>query len=262
MSVPSADFCQEYTRHRANEGRALSGKQLRSLPYLREGALARQWAVRARTFETFMNRILEPLAAHGPIHLLDLGAGNGWLSHRVAGYGNDVVAVDIRDDDVDGLGAAADLASDASAPFQRVKASFDNLPFDDNRFNLVVFNASLHYATDLARALTEASRVTRSGGCVAVLDSPFYRSDQDGRDMVAEKWAEGHARFGSSAEVLLTQNFVEYLTPERLAEAQPGISWMRHRVGYPLWYEMRPLLARLKGRRKPSRFDLWTARVP
>ena len=38
--------------------------------------------------------------------------------------------------------------------------------------------------------------------------------------------------------------------------------WRRHRVLYPLWYELRPLVARLKRRRRPSRFDLWTARVP
>jgi len=261
MSIPSVDFRREYARHRASEGRALRGEQLRSLPYLAEGVCARQWTVRARSFEAFVDRVLRPMSSVGPIDLLDLGAGNGWLCHRVATYGHRAIAIDIRDDEIDGLGAAADFLSDAAAPFQRVKASFDTLPFHDDCFDIVLFNASLHYATDLRRALTEASRVTRSGGCVAVLDSPFYRCDQDGRDMVAEKIAQGHSRFGACADVLLTQNFIEYLTPERLAAAQPSLSWTRHPVKYPLWYEMRPLLARVKGRRKPSRFDLWTACV-
>src|SRR5215472_12026575 len=126
MSVPSLDFRREYARHRASEGRALGGNQLKSLPYLADDALARQWAVRARSFETFVDRVLRPISSNGPIDLLDLGAGNGWLCHRVAACGNRAIAIDIRDDEVDGLGAAADLAGDAAAPFQRVKASFDN----------------------------------------------------------------------------------------------------------------------------------------
>lgn len=261
MSVPSSVFRREYARHRANEGRRLRGDQLRSLPYLSEGALARQWAVRARSFDRFVRRVLKPISAAGPIDLLDLGAGNAWLCHRVAAYGHRAIAIDIRDDEIDGLGAAADLLGDAAAPFQRVKASFDTLPFAQNRFDLVIFNASLHYATDLDCVLTEAVRVTRSGGCIAVLDSPFYRCDRDGRAMVAEKRAEGRSRFGASADVLLTQSFIEYLTPKRLAAAQPSLSWTRHRVTYPLWYELRPLLAWLRGHRRPSRFDIWTARV-
>lgn len=261
MTVPSVDFRRQYANHRAREGRALRGDRLRSLPYLADGPLARQWAVRARSFDTFVDRVLKPMSSRGPIDILDLGAGNGWLCHRVATFGHWAVAVDIRDDDVDGLGAAADLLGDAAA-FGRVKASFDTLPFGDDSFDIALFNASLHYATDLRQALAEALRVTRSGGCVAVLDSPFYRCDRDGRAMVAEKLAEGLSRFGASADALLTQGFIEYLTRARLAAAQPELSWTRRRVAYPLWYEIRPLLAWLSGRRKPSRFDLWTARVP
>jgi hypothetical protein len=57
--------------------------------------------------------------------------------------------------------------------------------------------------------------------------------------------------------------FIEYLTPARLeaASKQLGLVWTRHRVRYPLWYELRPLAARLRGHRTPSRFDLWEAVV-
>jgi SAM-dependent methyltransferase len=261
MNISSGRFYREYARHRAEEGRAFRGEQLRSLPYLRAGPLAQQWAVRARTYEVFARRVLKPMSAK-PLDILDLGAGNGWLCHRIALQGHRAVALDIRDDDIDGLGVAADFFHDTPALFRCVRASFDALPFSDHCFDLVLFNASLHYATDLHHVLVEAARVTRSGGLLAILDTPFYRGESDGQDMVAEKLAEGRMRFGVRADVLLSKNFMEYLTPDRLAAGLRSLSWTRHRVRYPLWYEMRPLLAWLKRKRTPSRFDLWTARAP
>ncbi len=96
-----------------------------------------------------------------------------------------------------------------------------------------------------------------------ILDSPFYESDADGAAMVAEKHRDAKHRFGERAETLLALPFVEYLTRDRLeaASADLGLSWHRHRIRYPLWYEMRPLLAWLRGRRPPSRFDLWECRL-
>ncbi|MCH7473373.1 MAG: hypothetical protein IIA27_01775 [Gemmatimonadetes bacterium] len=58
--------------------------------------------------------------------------------------------------------------------------------------------------------------------------------------------------------------FIEFLTPQRLtkASAHLGMEWHRHRVRYPLWYELRPLVARVRRRRPPSRFDIWVTAVP
>jgi SAM-dependent methyltransferase len=262
MSVPLSDFCHAYAQHRAEEGRAFLGDELRSLPYLETGPLARQWAVRARSYEVFVNRVVKPLADRRPLDVLDLGAGNGWLCRRLAGMGHRAVALDVRDDEVDGLGAAKCFLDDAPGEFACLKASFDGLPFADRLFDLTLFNASLHYATDLCRVLVEAARVTRKDGAIAILDSPFYGRERDGQLMVAEKRKQGAARFGNRAEILLGRNVIEFLTVERLANALVPLSWTCHRARYPLWYEMRPLLAWLRGNRRPSRFDVWTARVP
>ena len=47
---------------------------------------------------------IKPFTAE-PIRVLDVGAGNSWLSHRLASFGHQVVAVDRLDDELDGLGA-------------------------------------------------------------------------------------------------------------------------------------------------------------
>ena len=97
-------FARDYAAHRQAEGRGHSTDELLSLPYLRTGPLARQWSVRARSFEAFRRFAASKAARLGrPLSLLDLGAGNGWLSYRLSLDGHNAIALDIRDDDVDGL---------------------------------------------------------------------------------------------------------------------------------------------------------------
>jgi SAM-dependent methyltransferase len=259
-------FAEDYAAHRQAEGRGYAGEALFALPYVRSGPLARQWAVRACSYDAFMARVVRPSARSlsRPLRLLDLGAGNGWLSYRVALEGSVATALDIRDDDVDGLGAALPFLQRTGGRMRIALAPFDNIPAPDAKFDIAVFNASLHYATDLAAVLKEAARVVRPGGRLAILDSPFYRREADGLAMVAEKAADAPRRFGDRAETLMALPFIEFLTRERLAaaSAEIGVAWQRSRVVYPLWYELRPLTAKLHGKRAPSRFDLWTGVRP
>lgn len=257
-------FGRGYAAQRSEEGRGYEGSDLLALPYLDSGPLAHEWAVRARTFDALLDRVVRPMArqARRPVEIIDLGAGNGWLSSRLAAEGHFCTAIDIRDDCVDGLGAADDLVR--RHPFERRVASFDSLPLPDRGADIAVFNASLHYATHLGAVLCEAARCVRPGGTVAVLDSPFYARAAEGEAMVAEKHRLAKERFGARAEALLALPHIEFMTRDRLAEASalPGLVWHRHRVRYPLWYELRPVMAALRRRRRPSRFDLWTAEVP
>ncbi|MGN6820696.1 MAG: class I SAM-dependent methyltransferase [Sphingomonas sp.] len=257
-----AQFAADYAEHRAAEGRGYAGDALLSLPYLRQGPFAAQWAVRARSFEAFMARVVRPFAAtHGALTMLDLGAGNGWLSYRATLEGHHAIALDIRDDAVDGLGAAAPFVARAPGGIDRITASFDAIPLGAASVDVAVFNAALHYATDLPATLAEAARVTRPGGRVVILDSPFYSRERDGLAMVAEKRAQAGDRFGTRADTLLALPFVEFLTPERLAAAS-DLAWRRIRVRYPLAHELRPFRAAIARTRRPSRFDLWVAERP
>ena len=259
------DFARDYAAHREAEGRGFTGEALLALPYVQDGPLARQWAVRARTFEALLERLVRPMAAGGRrLQVLDLGAGNGWLSYRMALEGHTAVALDIREDGVDGLGASEPYLKRAGGKMRIAVAPFEAIPAPDASFDVAVFNASLHYALDLRTVLAETVRVVRPGGRLAILDSPFYRREADGLAMVAEKTADAPKRFGQRAGTLMSLPFIEFLTRERLAAASApiGLRWRRTRVLYPLWYELRPLQALLGSARAPSRFDLWTAARP
>lgn len=258
-------FRAAYAEHRHAEGRSYSPGDLIALPYLRRGPQAAQWAVRARTFDAFVRRVVEP-HSHSlarPLTLLDVGAGNGWLCYRMAMLGHQALAFDVRADRVDGLGAGDAFISSLARPFDRVCGSFDELPLASASFDIAVFNASLHYALDLGAVIGEASRVVRSGGRIAILDSPFYRDDTEGLAMVNEKRAAAERTFGDRAGMLMALPFVEFLTSDRLERASgDDLCWRRHRVLYPIGYETRPIRAMIRGRRRPSRFDLWEGIVP
>jgi SAM-dependent methyltransferase len=268
MSEPARRrWARAYARLRRTEGRGAGGDaELFALPWVTAGPLAAQWRIRARTFDTFLRRVVAPLERERgqALRVLDLGAGNGWLSARLAERGHRCVAADLRVDDVDGLAAAAPFARRLPRMFGRVAASFDALPVRARRFDLVVFDASLHLAEDLGRVLSEAARAAAPGGVVAVLDSPFYAHAASGEAMRVEKRRETAARFSDVAEDLLALSPVEFLTKERLADAAApaGLAFHRRRVLYPAAYEARGVVARLKGTRTPSRFDLWVARAP
>jgi len=270
MTTAATRFRQAYAEHREAEGRRADPETLAALPYLEHGPFAREWAVRARTYEAFLRHVIAPLArspspvwergtggevrAARSLKVLDAGAGTGWLCYRLNAAGHRATALDWRWDRIDGLGAAAAYGTLLERMFGRVAASFDSLPLPDQSFDIVVFDAAIHYAEDLARVLAEAKRVTGAGGQIAILDSPFYRRREDGERMVADKRR-------TLASALMELNSIEYLTRERLAGASTGLglAWRRHRVRYPLWYELRPFVAAITGRRRPSRFDLWTA---
>jgi SAM-dependent methyltransferase len=257
-------FRVAYAEHRAREGRGpLAAAELLALPYLDRGPFAREWQVRARSFDAFVREVLEPLARlrGGRLRVLDLGAGNGWISYRMVQRGHRAVALDVRTDSVDGLGAATAYRPHLPALFARVAASFERIPFAACAFDLAVFNASLHYARELAGVVREAARVLRPGGRLVVLDSPFYETANAGEAMVREKRAGARGQFGELVDVLQAPRFVEYLTRGRLEAAAPRLDWKRVPVRYPLWYEARPLLAAARGAREPSRFDVWWAEV-
>jgi hypothetical protein len=101
---PRQRFLEDYAKIRAAEGRGSEDSTYyRALPFSDlTGRNSAQWRIRARTFEYFTRRILPRRACD----ILDLGAGNCWLSYRLAELGHAPAAVDIFADPRDGLGAA------------------------------------------------------------------------------------------------------------------------------------------------------------
>ena len=255
-------FIQDYESVRAAEGRGGNGRlYYAGLPYQdATGRHSFQWHIRSRSFCYFEREILRSLERkrQRPLVVFDLGAGNGWLSYRLTLRGHFCVAVDLLVNEFDGLAAATHFAPLLPHPITCFRAEVDRLPFADEQSDCVIFNASLHYSENYARTLAEALRCLRVGGTLAIVDSPWYQNEESGAAMVAERRGDFTRRFGFPSDALASQ---EYLTDARLAalETELGIQWTVHRPWYGLRWAARPLMAKLRGKREPSSFRIYTA---
>jgi ubiquinone/menaquinone biosynthesis C-methylase UbiE len=252
-------FLVEYRHIRHAEGRGSDDPSYyQALPYRDlTGRNAAMWAMRAKTYTYFENKILAPIekAVSRPLDILDLGAGNGWMSYRLSLRKHACVALDIFRDDRDGLLAARHYPQ----RLPLVEAEFDRLPFGPNTFDLVVYNSSLHYSTDYVATLTEARRCLRSSGQVIVLDSPVYRRREHGEMMIAERHANFYERYGFRSDAMPSIEFLDKDILKSLADSF-GLRWTIHRPWYGWQWRLRPLKARLKGRRPPSQFWILAGR--
>jgi SAM-dependent methyltransferase len=250
-----AQFRREYTTVRRAEGWGSGdGAYYRALPYQ---DLTRRfpgiWRIRARSYDTFVHRVLEPIEQSGAAHLkaLDLGAGSGWLAYRLALRGHSAIAIDLMDDPLDGLGASRHSAN----AFTAVVAEYDHLPLSSRVADLVVFNASLHYSTDFAKTLGETLRVLREDGTFVILDSPMYVDPTSGQRMVQERQARFLATYGFASDALPSEHFV---TPARLEElaAELHVTWEIHTPALDWRTTLGRTIGGLRARREPARFPV------
>jgi len=258
-----AGFIANYERVRAAEGRGGEKDEFYlGLPYKdSSGRNSKQWKIRARSYGHLIKHVLNKSSLADGGRILDLGAGNGWMSYRLALAGYSPFAVDLLTNEDDGLGAAEHYQKHLPMMFPRFRVELTRLPFQNEQFDAVVFNASFHYAEDYAATLREAIRCVRRRGLVVVCDTPWYSREESGRRMVAERRIAFLERFGTASDSIRS---LEFLTDDRLRELEEQLSihWTVHSPWYGFKWVMRPLVARLCNRREPSRFRIYVARKP
>jgi SAM-dependent methyltransferase len=248
-------FEHQYRLVRAREGfRTDSPEYYRMLPSVTpDDRHAGVWRIRRESFMHLLDRARRS-SSGGTLRVLDLGAGNGWLSNRLAEVGHHVVAVDRLDDETDGLGACRHYA----ASFAAVQADFDALPFLPAQFDLVVFDGSLHYSPDPVATLAEAKRMLQLSGVIAVMDSPMFSKDHDGEAMVNDERRRMADQFGLVDPLRPGAGFLTFAALERAALAL-GLRGLFVPSRGPLLWRAKRRLAQLRLGRAPAAFGVWVA---
>lgn len=248
-------FIKEYEFIRYQEKRGSPDPEYyRGLPFRdRSNQKDHGWSIRSRSFNRFVQEILEPVEKKfpRPLNILDMGAGNCWLSNRLSARGHHVAAIDLLVNDFDGLGAFRFYTTE----FLVIQAEFDFIPFPDSSIDIVIFNASFHYSTDYSCSLRESVRLLQSNGLLIILDTPLYKSQESGLRMIKEREALFLKRFGIQGNSLPINNFLTYDRLSRLGE-QLDISWKVINPRYKWsWLLKRQLLA-IINRRESAKFRI------
>ncbi len=176
--------------------------------------------------------VLEWLNPQKGEFILDLGCGDGQLTHRLIATGAHVLGVD----------ASAEMVAAArERGIEAEQANAELLPFHDGTFDAVFSNAALHWVRNQDEMLAQVHRVLKSGGRFvaemgghgniaaihvalrAVLDRHGYGDREDGVNYypTAESYAERLKRHGFTVERIAI-----IPRPTRLAEG--GMEgWLR-----------------------------------
>jgi ubiquinone/menaquinone biosynthesis C-methylase UbiE len=166
-----------YLLVREKEGRLYPDDVVARLPEVPAGhALSNEW--RARTAS--LDRLTRYIADWGrPIRLLELGCGNGWLSHRLSVLpGLQVWGLDRLGKELD---QAARLFNGAHLVF--LAADVFQPPFTDGTFDIIIVASVIQYFPDLPQLVRCLRQLLSERGELHILDSPLY----DARDLAAAR---------------------------------------------------------------------------
>ncbi|HLO29869.1 MAG TPA: class I SAM-dependent methyltransferase [Anaerolineales bacterium] len=248
-------FIADYEAVRRSEGRgSTSENYYRALPFKDlSGHFTADWHIRSRSFSVLVKKVLTRLQnpLERALRILDLGAGNGWLSNRLSAQGDRVTAVDLLVNEQDGLGAWKYYKNG----FTPVQAEFNHLPVMDRFADAVIFNASFHYSENYAETLKEGLRVLSREGLIVIMDSPIYRRSASGEKMVAERQTQFKENYGFASDNLQSENYLTYTRLKELGR-ELNLTWKIITPFYGVRWLVRPLIAKLLRRREPAKFHL------
>ena len=108
--------------------------------------------------------------------VLELGAGSCWLSALVSKVPEvkNVYAVDISKELLERIGNK--VINDLKGNKEKIKlvsADFHKLSFTNNKFDVIIYDASLHHAQNLPILLEEVNRVLKNDGILVAIREPI-----------------------------------------------------------------------------------------
>ena len=228
--VPIRKFVTAYRQVRLSQGFASADPRYAARLPFRDttGRNAAIWRTRALHYLTIRAGLaLLP----GIRRVLDLGAGNGWLSRRLAGSYR-VTAIDVDAGDT-GLGSLAGTG------VARLCGDIEALPLRTSSFDAVVASATVHYSRNLDAVLGELARIVRPGGVLILADSPIY-PDAGTRD---QAWQRTLAYYRDAGHAELAHRY-RGLTRAEL-DASGAFRFLTVNPGFERWQSA---FERLRGR--------------
>jgi len=167
-----SDFEQQYVMLRLKERRLYTDEELFHLPLIaKSNPHFKEWRIRRRSAEALIARLE---AKKRILNILEVGCGNGWLSHQLSRIpGSRVIGMDLN---LTELTQAARVFN-ANSKLKFIYGDFRDGLVSDLQFDAVIFAASIQYFPALPEVLDTALKLIYSNGEVHIVDSPLYSKE-------------------------------------------------------------------------------------
>lgn len=161
-------FAEQYLALRKKEQRVYTDEQVRQLPLIgADHPHYKEWQIRKRSADQLLKFLGN---IHTPASILEVGCGNGWLSHRLSAiHGVDVTGYDINQ---------AELQQAKKIFGHRLNLRFTSAdPFSEQGklYDVIVFAAAIQYFPSLNSIISKALEKLSPNGSIHIMDSHFYK---------------------------------------------------------------------------------------
>jgi len=165
-------FEKKYILIRTLENRLYTDDELAKLPEISATHTHhKEWQIRKNSCQRLVRYL--STRRRSP-EILEIGCGNGWLSHQLAQIpGTKVTGMDINFTELQQ--AARVFSNDPNLRF--IHGDIDSGSLGERQFDCIVFAASIQYFPSLKKVLFKTLSCLKAGGEIHVLDTPFYKPE-------------------------------------------------------------------------------------
>jgi SAM-dependent methyltransferase len=171
LTPPVNDFETAYLEARGKEGRLYPDEIVKQLPYLpSKHPQAREWKLRQYNVQL----LIELLRKQPKSAILDLGCGNGWLTHQlVTNQEVKVLGIDINTPELE---QANRIFASGQCSFAYGDIFKATLP--EQSFDLILLVSCIQYFPDLNKLTHCLTSLLKPEGELHIMDSPIYTATQ------------------------------------------------------------------------------------
>lgn len=164
------DFETLYLSLRNQENRVYTDEIVKKLPEVPlEHPLRNEWQLRKLSTQDLLRYLT---GKRNNPKILELGCGNGWLTHKLATLpDSEVVGMDINEHEL--LQGARVFRQRENICF--AYADIITVSLQYSQFDYIVLSASLQYFSDLPQLLLKLFNLLTKNGEIHVLDTPVYQ---------------------------------------------------------------------------------------
>jgi SAM-dependent methyltransferase len=161
-----------YLRVRDIEGRLYPDQIARDLPaFPNDHPHKVEWMARADSADRLIHYLVR---LPTPLFILELGCGNGWLSHKIS----TIPRVHIWGLDRSGIELTQAVRLFSAPNIGFLRTDIFQSPFILSSFDVIVLASVIQYFPDLPALITNLHPLLTKGGEIHLMDSPIYNKKE------------------------------------------------------------------------------------